>query len=266
MARSFTYSALVLRVRPSGESNRDAWFLTAEEGILRATVFGGPKSRLRAHVASFHRGKLWVYHDPVRDSRKVTDFDVLSWRPGLRERYERSAAAAAVAETILASLGGGGGWPGALALADGALEALEGADEPLCRRVLIHFLWNWADILGLRPELNRCASCACEAPGDGVLWYSGREGVMLCPSCMVRAPGRTGPGGGPAEFENPGPLLPVGPGARSWLGRTADLAPSVLGRYTMDGASAREAALLVTELLAAALGKKLTTWEILTRY
>ncbi|MDR2104051.1 MAG: recombination protein O N-terminal domain-containing protein, partial [Treponema sp.] len=81
MNRSFTYSALVLRVRSSGESNREAFFLTAEEGLIRATVFGGPKSKLRSHVAPFHRGTLWVYHDPIRDSRKVTDFDVQSWRP-----------------------------------------------------------------------------------------------------------------------------------------------------------------------------------------
>ncbi|MDR2484736.1 MAG: recombination protein O N-terminal domain-containing protein, partial [Treponema sp.] len=54
MARSFTYSALVLRVRPVGESNREAWFLTPEEGVLKAAVFGGPKSKLRAHIAPFH--------------------------------------------------------------------------------------------------------------------------------------------------------------------------------------------------------------------
>ncbi|MDR1286997.1 MAG: recombination protein O N-terminal domain-containing protein, partial [Treponema sp.] len=114
MARSFIYSALVLRVRSSGESNREAFFLTAEEGLVRATVFGGPKSKLRAHVAPFHRGTLWVYHDPVRDSRKVSDFDVQLWRPGIRESYERTMAASSLAETILAAYGGGGGWSGGL--------------------------------------------------------------------------------------------------------------------------------------------------------
>ncbi|MDR1100566.1 MAG: recombination protein O N-terminal domain-containing protein, partial [Treponema sp.] len=119
MPRTFTYTALVLRTRPSGESNREAWFLTAEEGLLRATVFGGPRSRLRAHVAPFHSGPLWIYHDPVRDSRKITDFDVLCWRPGIREQYERTMAADALAETILNSHGGGGNWKTAFALAGG---------------------------------------------------------------------------------------------------------------------------------------------------
>ena len=48
-----------------------------------------------------------VYHDPSKDSRKLSDFDVRSWRPGLRELYERAMAADAVAETVLASHGGG---------------------------------------------------------------------------------------------------------------------------------------------------------------
>jgi DNA repair protein RecO (recombination protein O) len=152
--RLFTYSALVLRVRPSGEANREAWVLTAEEGVLRATVFGGPKSKLRAYVAPYHRGKLWIYRDPVRDSRKITDFDVQSWKPGIRESYERSAAAAAIAETILAAYGGGGTWKETFALADASLEALEAADPGGCERTFIYFLWNWAEILGIQPDLR----------------------------------------------------------------------------------------------------------------
>ncbi|MDR1970606.1 MAG: recombination protein O N-terminal domain-containing protein, partial [Treponema sp.] len=97
MARNVTYSALVLRARPSGESNREITFLTAEEGLIRATVFGGPKSKLRAHTAPYHRGKLWIYRDPAKTFMKVTDFDVQVWRPGIRELYERTMAASAVA-------------------------------------------------------------------------------------------------------------------------------------------------------------------------
>jgi DNA repair protein RecO (recombination protein O) len=105
-------------------------------------------------VAPYHRGKLWIYLDPVRDSRKITDFDVQSWKPGIRESYERSAAAAAIAETILAGYGGGGSWEEVLGLADASLGALETADSGACERAFIYFLWNWAEILGIRPNLN----------------------------------------------------------------------------------------------------------------
>jgi DNA repair protein RecO (recombination protein O) len=278
MSRSATYSALVLRLRPSGESNREAWFLTAEEGILRATVFGGPKSRFRSHVAPYHRGILWTYHDPVRDSRKVTDFDVCSWRPGIRELYERTAAAAAVAETILAGHGGGGSWALALALADRTLDALEGADEGASRRIFIHFLWNWAELSGIQPELDRCVSCgkrfgmhqgersaetggnagdgeknACGGREDEVLWYSRREGGLLCPSCTESSANKAG------EWKNG--LLPVGPGARRWLAAAAALDASLLNRYTLDGTSEEQARAFTTGLLAEITGKGLASWK-----
>jgi DNA repair protein RecO (recombination protein O) len=255
MARNFTYTALVLRARPSGESNREITFLTAEEGLIRATVFGGPKSKLRAHAALYHEGKLWVYRDPVKGFMKVTDFDVQAWRPGIRELYERAMAAQAVAETVLAAQGGGGGWPDALALAGGALDALDGADEAACRRAVLRFLWNWAEILGQRPEIGKCASCACEAPEDGLLWYSLRDGTVLCPSCAaLPAAAREG------AWETAG-YLPAGPGVRRWLAAVQGQAPVLAGRLTMDRAAEREAKALVTAILAGALGKRLSTWD-----
>ncbi|MDR1566246.1 MAG: DNA repair protein RecO C-terminal domain-containing protein [Treponema sp.] len=243
MSRNAVYTALVLRVKPSGEANRDAWFLTAEEGVIKATVFGGPKSKLRACAAPFNQGTLWIYHNPLRDSRKVSDFDVQSWRPGLRELYERTMAADAMAETVLASHGGGGNWGQALNMAGKTLDALEKGDEKSCPRTLIHFLWNWADMLGIRPDLGVCASCACEAPRDGVLWYNGQDGNLYCPSCAK------------------GAGFAVGPGARLWLSRVQDLDPAGLDRISLDKASIAQAKALATAVLTEALGKRLPTWD-----
>jgi DNA repair protein RecO (recombination protein O) len=258
MSRSFTYQALVLKTQSSGESNRDAWFLTAEEGLIRATVFGGPKSKLRAHVSPFNRGTLWIYHDPIRDSRKVSDFDVVSWRPGLRELYERAMAADALADTILASHGGGGNWEEALSLADSGLNALESADEALCVRVFIHFLWNWANILGLRPEMDRCGSCgevsASKAGPDGLLWYDQHEGAFLCPSCA-------GMGAGPAAGGGSRGLLPLNAGGRRWLAAVEDLDPAQLGRCSLDSVSLGQVRAVVTAIMAGILGKQLNTWN-----
>ena len=179
MSRSYTYSAITLRVKPSGESNREAWFLTAEEGVLRATVFGGPKSRLRAQVAPFHGGTLWIYHDPVRDSRKVSDFDVQSYRTGIRELYERVMAADAVAETILSTHGSGGSWQTAAKLAGSVLDALNDAGTALCSRLGVYFLWHWADLLGVRPELSSLSL------GNGArLWLN--EISSLPPAALAR--------------------------------------------------------------------------------
>ena len=262
MTRSYTYSALALRVKPTGESNREAWFLTSEEGLIRATVFGGPKSRLRSQVAPFHEGKLWIYHDPVRDSRKVSDFDVQSWRPGIRELYERTMAADALAETILASQGGGGAWPRAAELAGSVLDALEAADPAACSRMGIYFLWHWAAILGAKPDLSACGGeCqapergnarnnACEARQDGVLWYSARKEALFCEKCAQAQ-----------RTDRQPPLMRLGPGARRWLSEIESLPAAALARISLDTPSLEQARALSQAVLAGALGRKLPTWE-----
>jgi len=248
MNRNISCQALVLRARALGDSNREVWLLGAETGPVRATVFGGPKSRLRAYASPFHSGRAWIYHNPVKDSRKLADFDVVSWRPGLREMYERAMAADAVARVVLASHGGGGDWEGALALAEGALDVLALADVELCQRALLWFFWRWADFLGIRPEFERCSLCERPALPADALWFSLREGGALCRSCA----GAAGGGGG---------LLEAGPGCRLWL-RTAGLAhPSQIWRYTLDAKSFREAKALTSALLSGIGHGKAALWE-----
>jgi DNA repair protein RecO (recombination protein O) len=254
MERNHIYSALVLRVRPSWEANREAWFLTREEGIIRATVFGGPKSKFRALVSPFHQGRLWVYHNPVRDSRKLTDFDVQVWRPGIREDYQRTMSAGAILETILESQGSGGNWDRALDLANGTLNALDCADESSCIRIFIHFLWNWVLLLGLRPDINRCASCTCEASPDGLLLWNSYEGTVHCPSC-------TGISSEDSGVRQGREYLALGPGARHWLRAVENQDPLTIARYTTDTRSLGQARSLVTAIMAGALGKRLATWD-----
>jgi DNA repair protein RecO (recombination protein O) len=248
MTRSHCYSALILRSRPSGESNRDVWLLTAEAGLIRVTVFGGPKSRLRSYASPFHSGQAWVYHDPVKDSRKLTDFDVRSWRPGLRELYERAMAADAMAETILSSHGGGGNWGTALALAESFLDALAEAGSEACARLTVWFLWQWVGLLGLMPELDRCCACGNAASPGEMLRYSRREGGMVCGGCS----GGAGQGFG---------LVEAGPGCRRWLETVRPLSPDQTARFTLDAKSFTEAKALAAAILSEALGRRLASWE-----
>jgi len=241
MARSFCFNVLCLRIKPSGESNREAWFLSAEEGIIKATIFGGPKSRLRS-AAPFCQGKLWIYRDPVRDSSKVTDFDVQSWRPGLREQYDRTMAANCISETVLATHAGGGSWDAALKLAGSALDCLENADEKYCQRILHHFFWNWTGFLGVKPDL---CCCACEASGDTVLWFNPKEGNLFCGEC------RSG-------SDND---ITVGPGARRWLLAVENLDPENALRYSLDNVSFLQVKAFVLSILAGSLGKRLSLWD-----
>jgi len=296
MSRTAVYSALVLRSRQSGESNSEVTLLTAEEGIVKTTVFGGPKSKLRAHSAPYNSGQVWVYRDPAKDYGKLSDFDVRSWRPGLRELYERTMAASALAETILSTHGGGGDWGNALKLAAGTLDALESANEELCPRLLVHFLWRWAGFLGIQPDIESCNACgtACgDRAAASPLWFSAREGSVLCGSCvpmnelcpheralsprMSSVPKNQAlspkissvPASelcphtralSPKPSSVPG-LLQLNPGSRRWLTTVEPLEPALLYRYSMDSRSFQEAKSLACAVLAAAIGKRLASWE-----
>ena len=260
MSRTAVYSALVLRSRPSGESNNEIYLLTAEEGIIRATVFGGPKSKLRAHSAPYNSGQVWIYRDPSKDYGKLSDFDVHSWRPGLRELYERTMAAGGVAETILSTHGGGGDWGEALKLAVSALDALEGANEELCGRVLVHFLWRWAGFLGIQPHIEACAACGDRAIGSP-LWFNMKENCALCEKCAPKnelCPQE--PALSPGTSSVPG-LLQLNSGCRRWLAAVGTLEPPLLTRYSMDNRSFNEAKSLAAAVLSGALGKRLASWD-----
>ena len=255
MPRSFTYSALTLRLKNSGETNREAWFLTAEEGILRATVFGGPKSRLRAQVAPYHGGTLWIYHDPVRDTRKVSDFDVISYRTGIRELWERVMASGAVAETILSSQGGGGNWAEALKLAESVIDTLDSAEAGVCPRLFAYFLWHWAAILGQRPDLSACSSCGNELKRDEVLWFSAQKEALFCENCMGRLESGT------LNPLDTGSRLRLGAGARLWLQGIETLPATAIARVSLDTPSLDQVKTFSKAVMAAALGRSLPTWE-----
>jgi DNA repair protein RecO (recombination protein O) len=224
--------------------------MTAEEGIIKATVFGGSKSKLRSHAAPYNSGKVWIYRDPAKDYGKLSDFDVQSWRPGLRELYERTMAACGVAETILATHGGGGDWEKVLSMSAETLDALENASEELCERLLVHFLWRWAGLLGIQPQIECCSVCGKETESVPLL-YSSRENTVLCVRCVSEA--RLRP-------KNNG-LTELNPGCRRWLSAIGQLNAAGLYRYSMDNKSLNEAKSLSKAVLTGALGKRLASWD-----
>jgi DNA repair protein RecO (recombination protein O) len=246
MSRTAVYTALILRSRPSGESNSEIFLLTAEEGIIKATVFGGPKSKLRAFASPFNSGQAWVYRDKTKEYAKLSDIDVHFWRPGLREMYDRTMAATAIAETILSSHGGGGEWGIALKLALDTLDSLNDANEDLCRHLLVHFLWRWTDFLGIQPHLE---SCTCGQREDIPFWYDINEGTALCANCVSD------------NNERKNGIIKLNPGCRRWLSATGNHEAGFLKRYSMDNKSFNEAKALVTAVLTGVLGKRLTSWE-----
>jgi DNA repair protein RecO (recombination protein O) len=183
--RSWRTDALVLSLSVFGEGHREAHLLTKDKGLVRAAVFGGAKSKLRALVAPFQSGVAWLYTDPVKKTTRITDFDVTSWRPGIREDLVRAWCAAFCAEIVTRSHGVAD-WRLVNAFLDGI--SVSGEDE--CRRGTLRFIWRTLESAGLCPDLFSCVRCACPLERlDGqndeneVVYYSPVDDALICGRC-----------------------------------------------------------------------------------
>lgn len=224
--RSWTTEALILTLSSWGESNREALFLTPENGLLRASVFGGAKSKLRAQVGPWQTGKLWLYTDPVKKSTKITDIDVTAWRQGIRESLVRTWCASLCAEVVTRSHGNAD-WRVVNAFLDG----IAVSDDDECRRGLLRFMWRHLIGAGVNPETGRCARCgeavSTALDGSGPLaaaFFSPHEEAFLCPEC--------------ARPEERG--FPVSARALVYLDAVEHLTPAQARGLPLDGAAYAE--------------------------
>jgi len=175
--RSWSAKALVLSLSTFGEGNREALLLTEERGLVRAAVFGGAKSKLRALVSPYQTGTAWIYSDPVRKSAKITDFDVQSWRPGIRESLVRTWCAAVCAEIVTRSHGVAD-WR----LVNGFLDGIAVAGDDECRMGILRFIWRILAAAGIAPDVSRCSRCGA-TPQNTVLYYSPLDDSCACERC-----------------------------------------------------------------------------------
>ena len=72
MNRNSETEATVLALKQVGEQNRLVTLFTPKDGVITAVLYGGPKSKLRAMVSPYHRGRIWLYTDTVRKSCKIS--------------------------------------------------------------------------------------------------------------------------------------------------------------------------------------------------
>lgn len=238
--RNQVYEALVLRSRESPAGDRVLTLMTAETGLADVFVFGGPKSKLRSLAAPYAAGRAFVYLDPVKDFRKLTDFEVRDSFPGLREELGKLWAAGLAAELLIKTSGGGGDFPVVLRLALDFFAALDRAARPDYPLVL--FLWRFIALLGLGPDPSLCQGCGASLEGEpsaaGGASFSVRAEGFLCPACVRRvaeaAAGYRSEEEGRATETR---LIALSAGALRWLARSEELAFAEALRASVDDAS-----------------------------
>jgi recombinational DNA repair protein (RecF pathway) len=128
--RNLSYEAVVLRARESPGGDRIVTFLAADEGLVEAFAFGGPKSRLRSLASPYHAGTAWIYRDPVKNYQKLSDFAARQTFPFLRESLRRLWSASYFAEILLRTDAAGGESRAAYNLLLDGLSSLDAATNP----------------------------------------------------------------------------------------------------------------------------------------
>ena len=236
-SRNIVYESLVLRARESPRGDRIVGLMTAEAGLVDVFVFGGPKSKLRSLAAPYSAGRAFIYHDPVKDLSKLSDFDVREPFSGLREDLRKIWAAGLVAELLQKTSGGGGDYALVLGLALDTLRSLEALPSERADYPALLFVWRMLGITGLMPDPGSCVSCGRDLEAGSPSIYAEEAGGFLCPSCAragATVAAAEGSRGYPDAPEWTGRHYPLTGGALRWLQRSGEIPFVMAARTGLD--------------------------------
>jgi len=197
MGRNNWIEGITLRCRRVGDFHKSVVLLNREGGIREAMLHGGykGKSRLSASTEPFKHLKLLLYNNPIKDSYKISDGELLGRFPGLEDEVYRIYMASSWAEILEKTKGAGAvGDEGEeiFLLFGRSLGALSAAPVKFAPGVNVQFLWRLLKIMGYEADHHNCGECGRTLDGNSV--YDGREHRFLCPYCAL--PGAdTLPGG-----------------------------------------------------------------------
>jgi DNA repair protein RecO (recombination protein O) len=183
--RTMSTPAIVIRRERMGESHKGLVLLTADQGLVRATAYGAWKmhSSLRTGSEPFAHSLARLYHDPVKNTYKVTDLEVRESFDGLRADLGRIEAASLWAEVVLKSIAAGEISGGLFRLLLDCLRALEAGAADRTPYVTAQFLWRFLDLAGYRPDAAACERCGRSfGETEGAAWLTAPGGIA-CGAC-----------------------------------------------------------------------------------
>lgn len=253
MPRNNVTEAVVLSLMPKGENNRSVRLFTPDDGIIWATLYGGPKSKMKGLVSPFNRGKMYVYRDNAKNLTKITDFDVQNFHPSFRESLFKSWSATLASELVIKTKCAGS--PGECwTLFNGFLDGLELSDEMNGRLGLVRFLWRYISLLGVCPDTYECTGCGEPfftgnftdnkvSSSHNFVFYSRNENGFCCKSC------------------SDGNGFQISMESLSYLCALSEKSPKEVRALQISAQAVNEMKQLVFYLIETAVGQKLASIE-----
>lgn len=214
MGRNLQTDGVVLHVYRVAEYHKGLVILSPDLGIFHATAFGAykGKSKLSGVSEPFTEGRMFLYHDPVKDRYKVSEIAPVRTHHGLRYDLDRYYTALFWTELIMKSFAGGEEFEALFRFFSGSLQVLEATDDT--EAVLIQFVWRYIGLTGFQPDIGTCAECGRNIERTEALYL--QDGQFVCQECAGRQ--------GPFEANNVrnGPPF-LSPAARSYLLHSSSL-------------------------------------------
>ncbi len=261
-SRNISTRGLVISTKPKGESNRLVTIFTPEEGIFSATLYGGPKSKLRSQVSPMNSGTIYLYKDEAKKSVKISDFDVKNYHASFRDSLFKSFASALASE-ILMKTHCAGNSEQAWTLMNGFLDGMEYFGEEEARIGLVRFLWRYIALLGIQPDTSNCCQCGLPFKKQTKNISIGKIGIdtlsyrnafdfktngFVCFDCLKNQ-------------EITGGMVGISAESIEYLDNLSNLSPKDARKLKIDETMLGETKNLCLSIIESAIGSRLVTLE-----
>ncbi|MDR1895019.1 MAG: DNA repair protein RecO [Spirochaetales bacterium] len=192
MERSHWREVIVLHCRRIQEFHKAVICLDSAGEIRDAVLHGAykGKNRLSGSTEPFCRLRLLIYHDPVKNSSKISDGELLAAYPDFRGHLAKVQLAGLWGELLLRTGAGGNREEAGQAtfrLLRDALGLLGRTPPEHLDRLNGQFLWRFLQISGFGLDYRRCRNCGANLAA-GPFYYDLRETGFLCGPCAARGP------------------------------------------------------------------------------
>lgn len=246
MARNLTTEAVVLKNSRIGDIHKGVYLFTKDFGIINAIAHGAykGKGKLTGVTDPFSYLDCFLYHDPVRDSYKITDVFCKEQFERIRTELFRYYYGSLWAELLIKSYGGGEQTGTLFALLVPSLYLLNGESKPYADYVLLQFLWRFLRIVGAGSSPDECGMCGRDIETEKPAYYYERENCIVCDMCA----------------SSTSPIL--SPGGRSYLRYTGKRRLKEAVRVTVDGATYRELIDILKTMVSEIVESPLNTLKV----
>lgn len=177
--------AIAIRIIPFSKTSHVVTWLTQNCGRLATIIKGArrPKSVFLGQYDLFYTCELLYYTRAPNGLHVARECSPLKTRNALRSDWKASACASYLCDLIWRTTLGGVAQPGLFELVSTSLDFLCG--KSASPQFLFWFELKMTRILGVAPQLNRCAACQCALNPASSLPFSASRGGVLCGRCVV---------------------------------------------------------------------------------